>query len=76
VISRFFTNLPKDIGCLLRELACADFLRQKWKCSELPMLKRDEWLRLARKLDWEYSYVSEKDVFPEEISGRLWLPHS
>jgi toluene monooxygenase system protein A len=40
------------------------------------MLKRDEWLQLARKLDWEYSYVSEKDVFPEEISGRPWLPHS
>lgn len=40
------------------------------------MLKRDEWLQLARKLDWDYSYVSEKDVFPEEISGRPWLPHS
>ena len=40
------------------------------------MLPRDEWLHLARKLDWDYSYVSEKDVFPEEISGRPWLPHS
>lgn len=40
------------------------------------MLKRHEWLQLARKLDWDYSYVSEKDVFPEEISGRPWLPHS
>ena len=34
------------------------------------MLKRDEWLRLARKLDWELSYVSEKDAFPEAQSGR------
>ena len=40
------------------------------------MLKREEWLPLARKLDWDYSYVSEADVFPEEISGRPWLPHS
>jgi len=40
------------------------------------MLKRDEWLQLARKLDWDYSYVSEKDVFPEEIAGHPWLPHS
>ena len=28
------------------------------------MLKRDEWLDLARKLDWELSYVSEKEAFP------------
>ena len=29
------------------------------------MLARDEWLGLARKLDWEYSYVQEAEVFPE-----------
>jgi len=39
------------------------------------MLKRDEWLPLARKLDWNYSYVQEKDVFPEEMSGSPWLSH-
>lgn len=39
------------------------------------MLRREQWLDLARKLDWSYSYVSEKDVFPEEISGSPWLPH-
>lgn len=39
------------------------------------MLKRDEWLGLARKLDWEYSYVSERDVFPPLVSGNPWLPH-
>jgi toluene monooxygenase system protein A len=33
------------------------------------MLKRDEWLDIARKVDWEYSYVEEKDVFPEDVSG-------
>ena len=40
------------------------------------MLKRDEWLDLARKLDWDYSYVDEKEVFPEVPSGRPWLPQA
>jgi toluene monooxygenase system protein A len=40
------------------------------------MLGRDEWLDLARKLDWDYSYVQESDVFPEVMSGRPWLPQS
>src|SRR5205823_4598016 len=40
------------------------------------MLSREEWLPLARKLDWDYSYVREDEVFPEVISGRPWLPHS
>ena len=39
------------------------------------MLKRDDWLDLARKLDWEFSYVRERDVFPEEIAGHPWLAH-
>src|SRR5689334_17969308 len=39
------------------------------------MLKRDQWLDLARKLDWEFSYVSESEAFPEAISGRPWLSH-
>jgi len=38
-------------------------------------LRRDEWLDLARKLDWSYSYVDEHAVFPELVSGRPWLPH-
>jgi len=38
------------------------------------VLKRDDWLDLARKLDWELSYVAEKDAFPEVQSGRPWLP--
>src|SRR5438309_24069 len=40
------------------------------------MLKRDEWLTLARKLDWEPSYVLEEELFPPEVSGRPWLPHA
>jgi toluene monooxygenase system protein A len=39
------------------------------------MLKRDDWLDLARKLDWDFSYVEERDVFPEATSGNPWLPH-
>src|SRR5579884_956583 len=43
---------------------------------EFALLKREEWLHLARKLDWQYSYVREEEVFPEIISGTPWLPHS
>ncbi len=39
------------------------------------MLKREDWLDLARKVDWEYSYIKEEEVFPEIMSGRPWLPH-
>lgn len=39
------------------------------------MLKREEWLPLARKLDWEFSYVRPEEVFPEAVSGTPWLPH-
>src|SRR6185436_17445186 len=39
-------------------------------------LRRDEWLDLARKLDWTYSYVDEHAVFPDLVSGHPWLPHS
>jgi len=40
------------------------------------MLNREDWLPLARKLDWEFSYTTEQEVFPEIISGHPWLPHS
>lgn len=39
------------------------------------MRKRADWLPWAQKLDWEFSHVSEKDVFPPEISGSPWLNH-
>ncbi len=39
-------------------------------------LDREQWLDLARKLDWDYSYVDERDVFPLMVSGRPWLPHA
>ena len=36
--------------------------------------RREDWLPLARKLDWTFRYVDERDAFPEEVSGRPWLP--
>lgn len=38
------------------------------------MLPRDRWLDFARKLDWELSYVSESEAFPEALSGAPFLP--
>jgi hypothetical protein len=35
-------------------------------------LDRADWLDLARKLDWTYSYVSELEVFPDPVSGAPW----
>jgi toluene monooxygenase system protein A len=34
------------------------------------MLTREAWLPFARDLDWGFSHVTEREVFPEEISGR------
>ncbi len=39
-------------------------------------MKREEWLDLARKLDWDFSYVPEREVYPEVASGTPWLPHA
>ena len=36
-------------------------------------MKHAAWFDLARKLDWDFSYVREDDVFPVEVSGRRWL---
>lgn len=38
------------------------------------MLRPDQWFDLSRKLDWDYSYAREDEVFPEVASGRPWLP--
>jgi toluene monooxygenase system protein A len=37
-------------------------------------LRRDDWLDVARKVDWTYRYIDEREVFPESISGTPWLP--
>ena len=38
-------------------------------------MKKNDWLDLARKLDWKFKYVSEEEVFPREMSGTPWLKH-
>jgi toluene monooxygenase system protein A len=40
------------------------------------VLKRREWLDLARKVDWDFSYVDARDVYPEALAGSPWLPHT
>jgi toluene monooxygenase system protein A len=37
------------------------------------VLRRDDWLDVARKVDWTPRYVEERELFPEEISGCPWL---
>ena len=39
------------------------------------VLRRDDWLDIARKVDWTPRYVDEHSLFPEQISGRPWLAH-
>jgi toluene monooxygenase system protein A len=39
------------------------------------VLRRDDWLDLARKVDWTYSYVDERSVFPADLGGTPWLAH-
>src|SRR4029079_17648479 len=47
--------------------------RSIWRTIATRMLKREEWLPLARKLDWDFSYISEREAFPESVSGTPWL---
>ena len=39
------------------------------------VLRRDDWLELARKVNWAPRYVDEREMFPEELSGHPWLTH-
>lgn len=38
------------------------------------MLKREEWYDLATRVDWNFKYVKEEEVFPPEISGYTKIP--
>jgi toluene monooxygenase system protein A len=35
------------------------------------VLKREHWLGLARELDWDFSYVQAREVFPGPVSGQV-----
>ena len=36
--------------------------------------RREDWLELARKLEWTLSYVDEQRAFPSSMAGAPWLP--
>ncbi|MGQ0617552.1 MAG: toluene monooxygenase [Acidimicrobiia bacterium] len=38
-------------------------------------LRRDDWLDVARKVDWNFKYAEEHDVYPDVMSGTPFLPH-
>lgn len=40
----------------------------------MPTLARPEWYDLARDMNWNFKYVSEEEVFPEEASRGLGIP--
>src|SRR4051794_610625 len=37
-------------------------------------MNRNDWNHLAEKLDWDFTYVSDREVYPEAMSGSPWLP--
>jgi hypothetical protein len=37
------------------------------------MLERDDCLPLGSRLDWKFWYVSEREEYPEVVSGAHWL---
>src|ERR1700727_924124 len=39
------------------------------------VLRRDDWLDLARKVSWATRYVDQREMFPEALSGSPWLTH-
>jgi toluene monooxygenase system protein A len=36
-------------------------------------LRRDDWLDIARKVNWTARYVDEREMFPDALSGHPWL---
>jgi toluene monooxygenase system protein A len=37
------------------------------------VLRRDDWLDIARKVNWTVRYVDEREMFPDALSGQPWL---
>src|SRR5579859_4761902 len=33
------------------------------------------WQALTRDLDWDPTYVTERELFPEDVAGTAWLTH-
>lgn len=41
---------------------------------QVPKLNREDWYRIAQKVNWTFSYVSHEEVFPKEIVGESQVP--
>ncbi len=39
------------------------------RSHQVPSLERSQWYDLTRDMNWTFTYVDEKDVFPEELSN-------
>jgi toluene monooxygenase system protein A len=40
----------------------------------MAQLKREDWYRIAQKVNWTFSYVSRDEVFPKEMTGESKVP--
>lgn len=40
----------------------------------MPKLSRSDWYDLARDTNWTFRYVTEEEVFPEDLSGTHRVP--
>lgn len=40
----------------------------------MPQLARSEWYDLTRDMNWKFSYVTDEQVFPEELSKSFGVP--
>ena len=38
------------------------------------VLKREDWYDLARETNWTPTYVTEEELFPEDLSGTMGIP--
>ena len=44
------------------------------KAVQMPALPRSEWYDLTRDMNWNFSYVTDEQVFPEEMSESFGVP--
>jgi toluene monooxygenase system protein A len=41
----------------------------------MALLAREEWYKLAQKVNWTFAYVSNEEVFPKEMTGESKVPY-
>ncbi len=40
----------------------------------MPQLPRSDWYDLTRDMNWNFTYVAEEQVYPEDLSHSLGIP--